>query len=268
MARRSAAGDHEAGFWDPQEYGRFRAERSRPFFDLLGRIPDGPVRLVADLGCGTGELTLSLLERWPRALVWGVDRSPDMLAVASRIPPHPNLRFVRADLLSWEPEAPLDRIVSNAVLQWVADHAFVLRRLSGLLAPGGVLALQMPNNSEAPAHRLLAELSRREPWASLVGGAPRRSFVESPEWYARRLDELGLTADVWETIYHHRLGGPEDVLAWMKGTALRPLLARLGPERQGEFLEAYASELRRVYPAGRTGTIFPFRRLFLVARRN
>lgn len=187
--------------WDPQQYQRFNSERSRPFFDLLARVPDDNVRSAADLGCGPGKLTHSLVTRWPDATIVGVDNSPDMLTAAARLPAHPNLHFIEADLATWRLQQPLDRIVSNAALQWVPDHASLLRHLVSLLAPHGVLAVQMPHNFDEPAHRLLAEVVTQEPWASAVGLWRERYFVETPAWYVTTLHQLGLEANLWETIY-------------------------------------------------------------------
>jgi len=255
---------HRANRWDPQQYQRFRNERSRPFFDLLARVPDDTVGWVADLGCGTGELTSTLLMRWPAATIWGVDNSPEMLTVAAQLPPHANLHFVEADLEAWQPEKPLDRIISNAALHWVPDHASLFRRLVGFLALHGVLAVQMPANFAEPAHRLLAEIAAQEPWAPLLDH--RASFGQTPAWYAETLQSLGLEVDLWETTYYHLLVGPDAVLEWMKGTALRPILTKLRANDQEQFLSLFGAKLRIAYPAGAAGAIFPFRRLFFVAR--
>ncbi|MGH7965377.1 MAG: methyltransferase domain-containing protein [Candidatus Binatia bacterium] len=252
--------------WDPQQYQRFRGERSRPFFDLLARVPDDDVVRVADLGCGTGELTGTLLPRWPDATIWGVDNSAEMLAAAARLSPHPNLHFVEAHLETWQPETLLDRIIANAALQWVPDHAHLLTRLVSLLTPRGVLAIQMPANFNELAHRLLAEVTTQEPWAAILGSRTQRSFVQTPAWYVDRLQSLGLSVDLWETTYYHLLTGPDAVLEWMKGTALRPILTRLGSDEQAQVLSCYGAKLRAAYPAGAHGTLFPFRRLFFVAR--
>jgi trans-aconitate 2-methyltransferase len=252
--------------WDPQQYQRFSNERSRPFFDLLARVPDGDVRYVADLGCGPGNLTATLVTRWPNATVWGVDSSPDMLATAARLPSHTHLHFIEGDLASWQPERPLDRIVSNAAIQWVPNHEAVLHHLFALLAPNGVLAVQMPNNFDEPAHRLLAEVVRREPWALAIGHWQERYFVQTAGWYTDVLHRLGyVDIDVWETIYQHILQGPDAVLEWMKGTALRPVFSRLASDRHAEFLAEYQSRLREAYPEHAYGTLFSFRRLFFVA---
>ena len=254
--------------WDPAQYERFRGERARPFFDLLSRVPDGPVRLVADLGCGTGELTRTLLARWPQATVFGVDHSQEMLARAAEGSLHERLRFVHADLARWEPEAPLDRIVSNAALQWLPDHAELLERLTRFLAREGVLAVQVPHNRGEGAFRLLDELVLESPWRERLRAAGRRPSIETPAFYAERLLGLGLEVELWETVYHHRMARASEIVEWMKGTALRPLLAVLAPPEQGEFLDALLARVTPLHPRGPHGIFFPFRRLFFVARRS
>lgn len=256
--------------WDPRQYERFQKERAQPFFDLLSRVPDGDVRNIADLGCGPGTLTATLTERWPWARVWGVDTSPAMLAVAENLPRRVGLRFVEADLGTWQPPQPLDLIVSNAVLHWVANHAGLLRRLVGRLAPRGVLAVQMPSNTDTPAQRFLREVVQDARWAAALADHTAHFHVRAPDWYADTLHGLGCRVQVWETIYHHRLAGEDAVLEWMKGTGLRPLLDRLdrclGCAVRATFLEAYGRRLACAYPAGPHGTPFPFRRLFFVAQ--
>src|SRR5437899_2644805 len=158
--------------WDPEQYERFKQERSRPFFDLLARLPEGPVRYAADLGCGTGELTRVLLAKWPRAHVWGVDCSDTMLQQARAAGSEPSLTFVEADLAEWRAPEPLDRIVSNAAIHWVPDHAALLQRLASQLAPGGVLSVQVPNNRAEAAYRFLAELASEPPWADRLSEGP------------------------------------------------------------------------------------------------
>jgi trans-aconitate 2-methyltransferase len=252
--------------WDPHQYQRFSRERSRPFFDLVSRVPDDGVQCVADLGCGPGDLTQTLVTRWPDATIWAVDNSPEMLASAAKLPSHPHLHFVQADLAVWQPEKPLDRIISNAALQWVPHHTTLLTRLVSLLAPRGILAVQMPYNFAEPAHRLLYEVVAQEPWTSALGSWTERYFVETPAWYVDTLHGLGLEVDLWETVYYHVLTGADAVLEWMKGTGLRPVFTRLNQSQQEQFLSVYRATLRAAYPAHQYGTLFPFRRLFFVAR--
>ncbi len=258
--------------WDPQQYQRFQKERAQPFFDLVNRLPDGEVTTAADLGCGPGTLTATLTERWPHATVWGVDNSPQMLAKAKTLPAQPRLHFVEADIAEWSPPQRLDRIISNAALHWVPEHQAVLQRLVGRLTPHGVLAVQIPNNHAEAAHRILRESTQQEPWRSPLAGSEERFTIQNPHWYTHTLHSLGCTVQVWETIYYHLLPGEHAVLEWMKGTALRPTLERLGQrlgqDGQAAFLDIYGQQLAQAYPAGPNGTLFPFRRLFFIAQRD
>jgi trans-aconitate 2-methyltransferase len=256
-----------ASRWDPAQYARFGGERARPFFDLIARVPDGDVRTVVDLGCGTGELTRTLAERWPEARILGIDHSEEMLAQARERAGHPHLRFVCADLAEWEPEAPLDRIVSNAALQWLPDHGTLIGRLVERLAPRGALAVQVPHNRGEGAFRALDALAAEAPWRERFAGAGRRPAIEAPHFYAERLLALGLEVELWETVYHHRLAGHAEIVEWMKGTTLRPLLSVLAPPQREEFLTALAARIAPLFPAQPYGVFFPFRRLFFVARR-
>lgn len=254
--------------WDPNQYQRFSDERSRPFFDLVGRVPDDDVRTVADLGCGPGNLTSTLVLRWPEASIVGVDNSTEMLAAAAKLPPQSQLHFVSGDIATWQPEQPLDRLISNAALQWVSDHPTLIPRLVSFLAPRGILAVQMPYNFDEPTHTVLEELLTQEPWVSILGPRKQQYFVQTPAWYADTLHNLACTVDLWETVYYHVLTGPNAVLEWVKGTALRPTLSRLNEVQQQEFLTSYGEKTRAAYPPGSHGTLFPFRRLFFVGRRK
>ncbi|MGB8326361.1 MAG: methyltransferase domain-containing protein [Steroidobacteraceae bacterium] len=256
--------------WDPGQYERFKRERAQPFFDLVTRIPDRPVRFAADLGCGTGELTRQLLAKWPAAQIWGVDNSGQMLERARGGEPNHRLVFVEADLRQWRSPQALDCIVSNAALHWVPDHAGLLAQLASWLAPGGILAVQMPNTAGEPAYRLLAELTAQPRWAGALAARKRRPAIEAPEWYVGQLRALGHETDVWETIYYHQLPDALAIVEWLKGTSLRPILSALSGHEAlaSEFLSEYASGLTRLYPASTSGVIFPFRRLFFLARRS
>jgi len=253
--------------WDAQQYSRFKAERSQPFHDLLARVPDRAVERAADLGCGDGELTRTLLQRWPGAEVWGVDSSEEMLERALASPAPPNLRFVREDLRTWRPPRPLDLIISNAVLQWVPDHAGLVGALVDRLAPEGVLAVQVPNNRDEAAHRILEGLVGEAPWAGRLRGV-HRPAVESPAFYEERLGALGFEIRIWETVYGHRLAGPAEVIEWLKGTTLRPILTALSAADAAGFLAALNERVAPAYRPEAEGIVFPFRRLFFVAQRK
>lgn len=253
--------------WDPGQYDVYADQRSRPFHELLARVPAKRPRRVVDLGCGNGALTATLLERWPEASVLGVDSSPEMLADAAGREVPGRLAFRPGTIEGWQPDGPLDVLISNAALQWVPGHGELLGRFVEWLAPGGWFAFQVPGNFDFPSHTILAELRRSPRWHSrLAGVAERAGAVLEPADYLGRLAALGCRVDAWETTYLHVLDGPDPVLDWVRGSALRPVLAALGPAA-GEFEQEYAARLRAAYPPGPYGTVFPFRRLFAVAHR-
>lgn len=250
--------------WDPSQYSHFRDARKRPFFELLARVPVSAPRFVADLGCGTGDLTLTLAERWPSARVVGVDSSEPMIAEALRRSASGSVRFELADLAGWAPSEPLDVLVSNAALHWLPDHAALLSRLVGMLAPGGVLAFQVPANFDEPSHRRIDEVRALPRFAPALESV-RRGHAESLAFYEAHLSALGLAVDAWETAYLHVLPGEDAVLQWLLGTTLRPVLSALGPEEGEAFLDTLRPLLRQDYPAAPHGTPFLFRRRFVVA---
>jgi trans-aconitate 2-methyltransferase len=252
--------------WDPAGYLRFGDERARPFTDLLARVGAREPRTVVDLGCGEGALTASLAQRWPGARVTGVDSSPEMLAAAAAHAVPGRVAFALGDVQEWRPDEPVDVLVTNAVLHWVPGHADLLRRWAGQLAPGGWLALQVPGNWRAPTHALLAGLCRSSRWAGLVGdAAPAEDAVLDPAGYLEVLAGAGLAVEAWETTYLHVLRGEDPVLAWVRSTVLRPVLARLEEDDAAELTAEYAAELRTAYPPRPDGTtLLPFRRVFAV----
>ena len=254
--------------WDPQVYARYGDERSRPFFELLARVPTERARTVVDLGCGPGNLTATLADRWPQATVIGIDSSPDMVEAAQKHARPPSLTFYGGDAATWRPDTDVDVLVANALLQWVPDHLELLAVYASWLAPGGVLAFQVPDNFGEPSHTLLRDVRQSARWRERLGAdADRAAGVERPERYLLTLLDLGLAADVWQTTYLHVLPGDDAVLDWVKGTALRPVLSALDSAEQQAFLDDYAELLRAAYPKGTHGTVFPFRRTFAVGRR-
>ncbi|UQT58062.1 trans-aconitate 2-methyltransferase [Streptomyces durmitorensis] len=268
--------------WDPGQYLRHSGHRARPFVDLLARIPelpataDGRAPRIADLGCGPGNVTRLLAERWPTAYITGFDNSPQMLDRAEELAGPTvqggRLDFAEADASDWAPpEGTYDLILSNATLQWVPGHPDSFPAWIAALAPGGTFAFQVPGNFDAPSHVLMRELSESERWCDRLGGRLRHAdAVLSPAAYLERLVSLGCEVDAWETTYLHLLEGQDPVLDWVKGTGLRPVLTALAGDEEAReaFLSEYAKLLRHAYPAGTGGTVFPFRRVFGVARRE
>ena len=251
--------------WDPGRYLVFQEERERPALDLLARIPEGVFRAV-DLGCGPGNSTELVQRRFPGAAVLGVDSSSEMIETARRR--LPGIPFEISDIADWRGEDACDLIFANAALQWVPDHAALLPRLLGQLAPGGALAVQMPDNLDEPAHRAMREVAADGPWAGLLTEAVKaRAPRRDAGWYFELLRGAGASPEVWRTTYHHPLAGAEAVVAWFRSTGLRPYLDPLDPEMREGFLDAYREAIARAYPALSDGTILlPFPRLFLLAR--
>lgn len=263
----------DPGMWDPAQYLRFSDERSRPFFDLTGRVLTAGPRLVVDLGCGPGNLTAALAARWPGAEVLGIDSSGEMIeaaaaSAADRADGHGRLSFARGDVRDWQPDAPPDVIVSNAVLQWVPGHEDLLPGWAAALAPGGWLAFQVPGNFDQPSHVILRDLVGSPRWRPLLAGVELNRSVADPARYADLLARAGCRVDAWETTYVHVLPGEDPVTQWYKGTGLRPVLTALDPEQAAAFLGEYSERVRRAYPRQPYGTVLPFRRVFVVARRG
>lgn len=260
--------------WDPEQYLRFAGERSRGFEDLVARIGRQDPHLVVDLGCGPGNMTARLADRWPDALVVGIDNSPEMLEKASRLRQPGSLEFAPGDLRDWSPPQRADVVISSATLQWVPGHVELLPRLLGLVGTDGLFGFTVPGNFDQPSHRLLHELATSERWRDLLAQAvSAMPTCEEPAVYMRALLDAGAVGvDVWESTYFHLLEGPDAVLEWMKGTGMRPFLQALaaagGGSEEAEFLTGYAAALRAAYPPdGQGKVVFPFRRIFAVARR-
>jgi len=258
--------------WSARQYLAFEEERTRPVRDLLAAVPAIEPRVAVDIGCGPGNSTELLAARFPKAVVSGLDSSPDMIAAArERLP---SLKFVVADLEVWvhrpatPEEGPPEVILANAVLQWTPNHAQLFPALCAKLAPGGVLAVQMPDTLEEPAHRLMREVAADGPWAAkLSEAAAQRASLGSAGWYYELLHSAGCRVDVWRTTYHHALaGGADAVVEWFKGSGLRPFLAPLDADERNEFLLRYQRAIGKAYPPLADGSVLlPFPRLFIVA---
>lgn len=225
--------------WSPEQYARFRDERSQPFFDLMALVRPKPGMVVVDLDCGSGELTRKLHEHLGARETVGLDNSDAMLAKAAA---HAGtgLRFEKGDVTEFAPDISFDLVFSNATLNWVEDHPALLRRLTTALAPGGQIAVQVPANDDHPSHATTAEVAQEPAFRKALGGFVRRSPVLPPEQYAALLDTNGYQEQhVRLQVYAHRLASREAVVEWVKGTWLTDYQKRLAPELYERFLERY-----------------------------
>jgi trans-aconitate 2-methyltransferase len=253
--------------WSAGQYLKFEDERTRPPRDLLAQVPLTRAARVVDMGCGPGNSTELLVAQFPQAEVIGLDSSPDMLRQArARLPKG---TFEQADLSTWTPAPGTDLLFGNAVFQWVPDHPAVLRRLLQALPKGGVLAVQMPDNTDEPALALMREVAAEGPWArhSAVNHAARDE-LPTPEAYYDLLRPISSQLDIWHTVYNHVMAGPEAIVEWFKGSALRPFLSALDAAQGRDFVAAYTARLAKAYPPRHDGKVLlRFPRLFIVAVR-
>lgn len=254
--------------WSAQQYVKFEDERTRPVRDLVAAVPETDARVVVDIGCGPGNSTEVLAARFPQAQVTGLDSSQDMIdAARKRLPA---LQFDVSDITTWADRGPFDVILANAVLQWIPGHDKLFPSLVQKLSPGGSLAVQMPDNLDEPAHRLMREVAAKGPWAGkLASASASRAARATPGWYYELLRPHCTRVDVWLTVYHHALaGGAAAVVEWFKGSGLRPFLDPLDADERAGFLAQYEAAVAQAYPALEDGTVLlPFPRLFIVATR-
>jgi trans-aconitate 2-methyltransferase len=250
--------------WNPATYLAFADERTRPAAELLARIPDETPAHVIDLGCGPGNSTALLAARWPHARLEGLDSSPAMLEQAQRS--GVTAYWIEDDVAAWRAKQPYDVIFSNATFQWLGDHAALLPKLLSFVKQGGTFAFQVPHNMDAPSHALMRETAANGPWSAKLKNV-REISVLAPAGYYAILESHAASVDIWETEYLHVLRGEDAVYHWVSATGLRPFVAALDGAERDAFIASYKNKLNTAYPPRGGVTLFPFKRLFVVARR-
>lgn len=250
--------------WSASQYVKFEDERTRPARDLLSRVPLDVVQNGYDLGCGPGNSTELLVERYGCG-VQGIDNDNDMLKAArDRLP---QVTFTSGDVGTWRPSVPADLLFANAVFQWVPDHLDVLDSLMDGLVTGGALAVQMPDNLNEPSHLMMEETAQTRPWREIFAQKPaRRAPLPPPRDYYERLSPKAAHLDIWHTVYNHPLDNATAIVEWVKGTGLRSYLNPLPPDMRDAFVADYAARVAKAYPAMQDGRVLlRFPRLFIVA---
>lgn len=270
MSQKAHQGSVAGTYWDPGQYLKFTDHRLRPALELLQRVPLSSPEVIYDLGCGAGNVTRIIADQWPTATVYGLDNSREMLQKAAL--EHSRVDWLQADVRNWEPQESPALMFSNATLQWVDGHHDLFPRLMRFLSSGGCLAVQMPLSWSMPSHRLMRDVLANggTDGASIGSEALRaavgRKWVEAAEVYYDLLSPLASNLEIWETEYLQVLSGQDPVLEWVKSTGLRPILNGLDDDERELFLATYRQRLGQVYPERSNGfTLYPFRRLFMVA---
>jgi trans-aconitate 2-methyltransferase len=251
--------------WSPAQYVKFEDQRTRPARDLIAQVPLEQVTRGVDLGCGPGNSTELLVERWGAAGISGLDSDAAMLEAARKR--LPCTVFEQADLADWRPSEPVELLFANAVFQWLPNHLDIFEQLMDGLVPGGVLAVQMPDNRNEPSHLMMEETAHDGPWREAFITSPaRRADMPTTSDYYGRLIGRSARLDVWHTIYNHPMAGAEAIVEWVKSTGLMPYLERVGPGHREQFLAEYTARIAKAYPALAGGTVlFRFPRVFIVA---
>jgi trans-aconitate 2-methyltransferase len=253
--------------WSAEQYSKFENERNRPVLDLLAHIPTNIVTTAVDIGCGPGNSTELLRDKYPLAQITGMDNSVEMIEAARKR--LPDIQFELADISTWEASGPFNIILANAALQWVPDHARLFPSLISKLSEGGTLAVQMPDNFDEPSHRLMRKTATDGPWKDKLTAASKRVARETADWYYQELRNKVSNLDIWRTTYYHPLaGGVDAIVEWFKGTGLQPYLNPLNNNERFEFIKKYKEELVESYQVYADGMVLlPFPRLFIVATR-
>ena len=251
--------------WSPTQYLKFEDERTRPARDLLAQVPLADAKRFVDIGCGPGNSTEIIAERFPAAEAIGLDASPEMLIAARKR--LPKASFIEADVATWSPPAGTDLLYGNAIFQWVKGHLDVIARLLAGLSSGGVVALQVPDNFEEPSHSMMKVTAKAGSWATKVAAAEGvRDVIPSPDDYYNRLKPMAARVDIWRTVYHHPLAGTGAIVEMLRSTGLRPYLERLDESEKPRFVEEYEKRIAEAYPPLVDGKVLlRFPRLFVVA---
>ncbi|MGO2938330.1 MAG: methyltransferase domain-containing protein, partial [Glutamicibacter arilaitensis] len=259
--------------WDPSKYTEFSDYRGRPYTDLLGQLGQIDASKIIDLGCGPGNMTRLLAQRWPDAQVEGLDSSAEMIAKAQSSVQEPNLNFALADATTWHPDADTDLLFSNAMLQWVPGHRQLLAGWLKELKVGANVAIQIPGNFGSPSHAVMRQVADSPKWADQLSGVLRHvDVVGEPDEYQRIFLEAGVQANVWESTYQQLLVGEDPILNWVRGTALLPIRAALSAPDYAQFENDYRVAVAEHYPSftAQDGTVltnFPFRRIFMIGHK-
>lgn len=255
--------------WNAKTYSQFLDLRTRPARDLLSAIPDSfQPKTVYDLGCGPGNSTILLKDRWPHAKIVGLDSSLDMLEEAKVS--YPDINFIKGDIAHFSPIEKIDCLFANASLQWLGEHEILIPKLLQFINFGGAFGIQMPNNFHSPSHQVIIRiLQNNAAWQPFLENL-RYEILTEPlyklPWYYDLLTKSGASSlQLWETEYFQEMSDHQEIFDWVKGTALRSVLSAMDTENQAQFANAYVKAIAKKYPLRANNKILlPYRRIFMV----
>lgn len=253
--------------WNAQLYLKFKKERTQPSIDLINRLNFQNPKKVIDIGCGPGNSTALLKKHYPDAYILGVDSSPNMIEKAVKECPDIDFMLFDAskdfDML----DRDFDIVFSNACIQWVPDHKRLLTDMMSILNPGGIMAVQVPNQVEMSINSVISEVTKSDKWKSKFR-SERKFHNLAEEEYFDLLYEISSDFSMWKTIYFHRLPSQESIVEWYKSTGLRPYLEVLNDDEKSDFEKDILQKVKEHYPICAGGeVIFRFYRLFFIAKR-
>lgn len=254
--------------WNSKQYLKFVKERTQPSVDLANRIELEHPSNIFDMGCGPGNSTKVLADKFPEAFITGGDNSQNMIDEARK--KYPELDFILFDARSDFDKfgKKFDVVFSNACIQWVPDHTVLLKNMMNLLNDNGVLAVQTPMNYKEPIHIIISQITKSSKWKNKFSN-PRIFYNLTQSDYFDLLSEISDDFSIWETIYCHRMSSHRDIMEWYKGTGLRPYLSELNAHDAAEFENDVFEEVVRAYPTQANGEIiFRFPRFFFTAVKS
>ncbi|ORX50658.1 Trans-aconitate 2-methyltransferase [Piromyces finnis] len=254
--------------WDAELYNRFEKDRTLPSIDLVNSISLKNPRKIIDIGCGIGNSTIVLKNKFVNAQIIGIDSSDDMLIKAKN--DYPELEFIKLDA---EKELDLlkekyDIVYSNACIQWIPDHKNLIFKLFNILSNNGMLAIQIPQHEKHPMHKIIQKVAESNKWCNKFKNI-KQLYIVSEEEYYNIFSNITNEFRIWETTYFHIMPSHQSIVEWYKGAGLRPYMEQLSIEDKKAFEEDILNEVKKTYLIQSDGKIiFRFPRLFMLAKKK
>lgn len=254
--------------WNPDLYMQFGSERTRPSIDLVSRIKTVNPKNIIDIGCGPGNSTQVLINRWPNAAITGLDNSQEMIKKAKC--DHPAQEWIHADITTFEAEIKYDILFSNAVIQWIPNHESLMKKFHDMLCDDGLIAVQIPLFWDMPLGSIVKETSKNHIWNKKLGEISDFFTFHNYSFYYDELSLLFNKVEMWRTDYFHIFKNHLKILNMMKSAGLRPYLNRLESDDEKNIFENEILEkIETKYSKQKNGNIIlPFKRLFFIGYKS